>query len=435
MQILSSGNAVTVLNTVELIVAVLFFHPILEKKEYMWQRILGGLLVCALISLLIPVNSDTNPYMYIANGTILFLATFILSILFARFVYNDNIWTLIFCATCAYSIQNLVACVDSIFRYTLHLYKTPVDSAVTFLIAFCSVYGLFFFGVRKILRRYAQIRIDNKRMLGVAAISLFLEIFLGIVLYYMQTAHADYRYLLITEFYHFIGCILVLALESTLLYNKTLSLELARSAQMLHEQSKQFETSKHTIDLINMKSHDLKNQIHKIAKNNESIEQKEIDQINKVIDDYDSLLHTGNEALDVILTEKTLSSKHNHIQLTCMCDIGAVDMLAKNEIYSLFGNALDNAIEATKNVRDENNRIISINIKKEQTLTLIHIQNSYETEPRIVEGKLQTLKTDSVNHGIGMRSMTHIVQIHHGFINYTTKDGIFHLSIMLPQPK
>lgn len=61
-----------------------------------------------------------------------------------------------------------------------------------------------------------------------------------------------------------------------------------------------------------------------------------------------TLVHTGNDALDAILSEKGLACEQGGIAFRCMADGAAVGFMAPTDIYSLFGNALDNAIEASR---------------------------------------------------------------------------------------
>ncbi len=57
------------------------------------------------------------------------------------------------------------------------------------------------------------------------------------------------------------------------------------------------------------------------------------------VDVYDAAVHTGNEALDTILTEKSLVCQREGITLTCVADGSALDFMAPADIYALFGNA------------------------------------------------------------------------------------------------
>ena len=70
---------------------------------------------------------------------------------------------------------------------------------------------------------------------------------------------------------------------------------------------------------------------------------------------YDSMLKTGNEALDVIFAEKSLVCRKNDIKLNCMIDGAKLSFMENTDIYALFGNLMDNAIEAIEKLKDNDN--------------------------------------------------------------------------------
>ena len=65
---------------------------------------------------------------------------------------------------------------------------------------------------------------------------------------------------------------------------------------------------------------------------------------------YEAQNKTGNEVLDTILTSKSLYCQQHGITLTCVADGAALDFMDTMDLCSLFGNALDNAIEGTAKV-------------------------------------------------------------------------------------
>ena len=57
-------------------------------------------------------------------------------------------------------------------------------------------------------------------------------------------------------------------------------------------------------------------------------------------------MRTGNEILDTILTEKSLICENSGIHINCVADGSLLAFMNPVDLYTLFGNALDNAIEA-----------------------------------------------------------------------------------------
>ena len=62
---------------------------------------------------------------------------------------------------------------------------------------------------------------------------------------------------------------------------------------------------------------------------------------------------TGNEVLDVVLTEKSMHCEARHITLNCVADGSAVAFVEPGDLHALFSNALDQAIDAAARQMDE----------------------------------------------------------------------------------
>lgn len=89
---------------------------------------------------------------------------------------------------------------------------------------------------------------------------------------------------------------------------------------------------------------------------------------------YDNIYQTGNDALDLVLTEKSLLCDEYNIKLSSMIEGLALDFMHTTDVYALFGNLLDNAIESVMKEPDEEKRIISIQMaRKSQDIIFIWI--------------------------------------------------------------
>lgn len=201
---------------------------------------------------------------------------------------------------------------------------------------------------------------------------------------------------------------------------------------LLYQQKQQMKLSQETIDLINVKCHDIKNQIATLGNN---IPEDELADLKRAIDIYDTAFKSGNEVLDVLLMEKFMQCENKKIRLDCMIDGELLSFMKKSDVYSLFGNAIDNAIEAVDKINDEEKRCINIRVKKSRGMILVHVENQYLGELSFEEGLPQTTKKDKRYHGFGMKSIRMIVEKYHGFLSAGSKDNMFSLDILLPVPK
>lgn len=147
------------------------------------------------------------------------------------------------------------------------------------------------------------------------------------------------------------------------------------------------------------------------------------------------MVETGNEALDTILTEKSLACSNEDIVLSCIADGAALDFMSPSDIYSFFGNALDNAIEAVRQVSDPERRNITLNVARRGKMVAVSIENFYELMPKFQDGLPTTSKANKANHGFGVKSMQATCARYNGMLHVGAKDGVFYLNALLAEPQ
>ncbi len=205
--------------------------------------------------------------------------------------------------------------------------------------------------------------------------------------------------------------------------------------QLLYaEQHKQRMTAENA-ELINRKCHDLKHQISGLRRMGVSREREAyIREIERAVMFFDASARTGNETLDLILMDKQLLAERHHISITCVTDGSRLDHLDTMDLYALFGNALDNAIESVSREPDPSKRVISLRIGTRGDFLAIHMEN-YVSEPVTIEhGMPVTTKADTRYHGFGMLSMKRIAEKYNGYMNVGVKDQMFSLDFLIPLP-
>lgn len=203
--------------------------------------------------------------------------------------------------------------------------------------------------------------------------------------------------------------------------------------KLLLEGQKQYESTKKSIDIINLKCHDLK---HKLSAYASVLPDDEIASMKKSIEIYDSSIKTGNSVLDIIITEKNLICSSYGIKFTCLGNGNLLSFINTADLYALFGNAIDNAIDAVKDLTEEGKRLISINIDEKGDYVLIYFINYYEGSLQMERGlPLTTKTTDQGYHGFGLKSIRLIASKYKGSILVSAKDGIFNLCVSLDRNK
>ena len=195
----------------------------------------------------------------------------------------------------------------------------------------------------------------------------------------------------------------------------------------------QYEMTSDTIENINRKCHDLKHQIRELRNMSDGQEREEyLNELEHDIMIYDTALQTGNHALDIVLMEKALYCKNHRIHWTCMADGAKLDFMKMEDIYAIFGNALENAIRAVVELEDTMKRVISVKIVSQNSIRLIQIQNYYKGKLCFENGVPVTTKKNKRDHGYGMKSIRYTAEKYNGTITVKADQDIFTLQILIP---
>ena len=202
---------------------------------------------------------------------------------------------------------------------------------------------------------------------------------------------------------------------------------------VLHAQYTQYQQSQESIELINRKYHDLKHQIA-VLRSEADTEKKNVylDRMEEEIKAYEAQNKTGNQVLDTVLTSKSLYCQQHDISLTSVVDGTLVNFMDEMDLCTLFGNALDNAIESVEKVQDLEKRLIHLSVARQKGFVHIRLENTYVGELKF-EGDLPvTTKADSRNHGYGLKSIRQTAKKYGGSATVAVRGEWFELRVLLP---
>lgn len=190
--------------------------------------------------------------------------------------------------------------------------------------------------------------------------------------------------------------------------------------------------ARHGVEYLDIKCHDLKHQIHRL-KTQPTADDAGLSELESGIAAYESYANTGCPALDIMLGEKYLQCAGSGIPFTCSVSSQRLDRLSPPDIYSLFGNALDNAIEYESALPEEK-RFIRMSVRDMADMLFIRVENYYEGPPIQDGEELHTTKEDHRYHGFGLKSMRHIAAKYGGEMGIETHDGLFCLTFVFTLP-
>lgn len=427
---------------VELLIAEILFSLKLKKRDNFLLRFIITSSAALVISFLTPIFVNNA-----ITSSLMFLFLFTVTILMMKICYDEKWINIIFCAFISYTTQHLsysfanfaTSFLDANRSPMVDIYTSSLDELFTFDVYFILwfiiyifshvlVYLLIFIWFNKKVRNN-YIKLKSKSMFLLSSIGILINIILNTITIYNLNGKV---FLLLDSIYNSLCCFLLLYIQFNLLYTNELEDELGFVKKMWHQEKEQYIISKENIDTLNIKFHDIKHQIRKIGQD-KHISGDVISELEKSISIYDSIAKTGNEALDVILTEKALFCYKNNIILTYIIDGQKLSFMLDTDIYSLFGNALDNAIEAVMKIAEKEKRIIELKVHKVEEFLTISVKNSFSGIIKFDnEGLPITTKDNPLFHGYGVKSISLIVKKYDGNVSFLVKNELFNLNILLP---
>jgi hypothetical protein len=205
--------------------------------------------------------------------------------------------------------------------------------------------------------------------------------------------------------------------------------------EMLRRQHEQYLQSKRSIEVVDRKYHDLKHQIAVLrAESDEGKRASYLDDLEASVSGYAAQARTGNGVLDVILTSKSLECAEKGVDLTYVADGATIDFMSAMDVSAVFGNALDNAIDAVMAVPEPEKRLIKVALYATGGFVLATFENYFSGTLRTEDGAIVTRRADRDRHGYGLKSIRHTAEKYGGSMTVSADDSWFALRILLPVP-
>lgn len=416
----------------EMVSAALVFGWPLKCRSHFWSRLVLSFLGCAALMAACEAMfygwfspSTASDVIVMAGSTVFWcVMLFFLCVLFVWNVYGVRFREALYCGACAYLMEHLAYCVRILC--TLFLPKDAMDAgALGYFLIVAGVYAAVYL-------LFARQMIRDGGLVTTAQESLVLTLITLAVVMGMSIAASTYQFEAAHAVYASFCCVAVLYGQLKQQKQIKSESELALQRQMWALNKTQYEMSRESIEIINRKCHDLKHQVAALKHIHDPNRREEvIDSIQSAVMIYDAALDTGNEILDTVLTEKGLICTRHEIALSCIADGRRLAFLDPVDLYTLVGNALDNAIEAVLHLSPAE-RLIRLRVQEKAGLVFLQIENPYAGALELRDGLPLTRKEDRQNHGFGLKSIQDVGKKYHGFLNLETEGGLFVLRLSFP---
>ncbi len=407
-------------------IGALIFSWSQPRRKWWWMTLSGCLIVNFFgISGLFYLQTVVDN-VFLSWGTYFF--QYLITFLLVLTTFDCQILTALFCGTVGYCLQHIATRVVGLLVQVVPAFR--VEWIVYLLRATCtlviySISALFFF--RRNGNKGGEIEISNPIQLIVSTCALGVMIIIEDMMI-PYVFRIEETYILAANFISsIIFALIILMLEFNVLIKDEYRFELNMIKQITAREREQYVFEKALVDTISIKYHDLKHQLNLL---DGRISREEIQNIKRSMDIYRAVCKTGNTTLDVVLTAKSLICVNKNIEMTAMIDGTKLAFMQESDIYSMFGNLLDNAIEAVDKVQEEEKRIITLSLKTEKGMLFLHMENYYAEEPVIVDGLPRTTKGEDGYHGFGLKSIRNTVQKYGGDFRWETHNDTFVIDIM-----
>lgn len=408
------------------------------------------------------------------------LCTFVCSFLAMHMLYQGTKQTKLYLLLVFYTVQEMARfALHSVWLLTVTGYLDYLsDKLISETIAperymeitkYLQAGGLFAFSSGYLILMYVTIRIFRRYQTGLVTdidrqgirflmltpvIGMAFDVSWRVSFYSRSGAEIEFLYEKHGSMYVVVPTIAVLCLIGTVLSRKIYG-ELMRSEeqknnllfykQQLSDMTAHVKELEQLYDGIRSMRHDLNNyvadmeQLLQISVQEGQMPQQVgreaeayLDSMHRAADRLSLQFSTGNPVTDVILNRKGQICAQEGITLDGDFLYPATLAIEAFDMGILLNNALDNAIEACRCIAKERSRTVGIRGYVKGRMFFLVVENTCEDQGiRIWNGALQTTKTDTENHGLGMNNMKSCVEKYYGTMQYEVGEGMFILTIML----
>lgn len=287
---------------------------------------------------------------------------------------------------------------------------------------------LFWIGTWLFLRKYLrQVRSNLTTKMWLIIDSLMLASFVAIftIIYFMPQNFAIVYPICGASIFSSFGCIYL----ASYICN---SVQTAYRVQELELRQAYYTDRLRDEERVRSIYHDLKNHLLVLqaqAGNGQAVKAS-IAELQSQIQAYENYYHTGNVVLDILIRDKAKIAQQEQIDFSAVISFEDGGFLAPLDISTIFGNAIDNAIEASRKIPQEQ-RLITVRANRIRDMLVITVENN---APVATGSFGKTTKKDTFLHGFGLPNIRNAVQKYDGQCSTTYENGMFVLQIVIPMP-
>ncbi len=241
------------------------------------------------------------------------------------------------------------------------------------------------------------------------------------------------------------GYLLLIDMGSVLIYRIIIQLT------ALHERNSRLQTENHILSIRNMQYENLQTRVEEVRRDRHDLrhhllllksirDNRDWDSLDQLLAGYPDLdlpdrpfLYCENEAVNAILSFFGEKAAQQGVGYTVKLELPETVFVSKPDLTVLFGNLLENALEACAKVEKDAFIRVSGGVKATpagaKTIALI-VENSSTEEPRVsANGAFRSTKHKG--DGVGVASVRNIAERYDGASSFLFRNGVFTASVLL----
>ena len=318
-----------------------------------------------------------------------------------------------------------------------------LPSLITMVVVFSAVYLIYFNFEKDNIRPDHNLNISTREFISVSATGIGAFIMSNLSFVTTSTPFSATENMLYVRTLVDFGGMLMLMTQMGRRNELAAKNENDAINQLFQKQYEQYKLAIDNSEALRKEMHDMKHYVMALKNEDDPNRRAEVlEDMEQSIAIQESFMNTGNKVLDVILTTKSLQCEKKGITLNAMVDGDILADIHVKDICSLFGNVLDNAIEATQQVEEKEKRLISLFVRRRNQFIIVECENYSEgVNVRLKKNETKrffrndnlppTTKGDNVKHGFGLKSIAQVAEKYGGNMNCSYEDGWFKVKVLL----
>jgi len=402
--------------------ALVFIAPLRKRERWLvWL-----LPIFALFLVVMGINFQAEGIWWLVSQLIQYLSIALMVFLCTKISVAGDLYCAIWILVCGETVHELWLCFRLFFREV----DTSLWMDIVSLLLFSAIF--FFFISRTIARWMPQGDIYQIGPRQLISAILLGGLCISMSHYFLVPRERDVGIaiiFLICQAY----CISLLYLQTELFKKSQMEKDLEAMNFLYSCEQQQYAAAVQNVNMVSQKCQELEQMIDQMQQYlPEDLRREPQGQLQDAMRACDLMLRTGNAVLDIVLTEKSMLAQMYGIQINCVADGKLLNFMEVVDIYAVFSNALDNAIEAVRLLQDENHRLIDVLIHESQNFLVINISNPLISPLQFEEDLPVTTKSRNSFHGYGLKVLRRTIEKYHGIFSIETSGKMFTLKVLIP---